>query len=118
MIIWSCVTDLSCLPDSGPFDDAANDTSGDSPSVGENTFVTNVRRIVLRSAFAQASYPISRFRRVEIGVEATHLDDGIRQFREPYEPFSGIQTRDVQTSLIDLPGADYIRPSTALTSRS
>ncbi|MEP6744920.1 MAG: BamA/TamA family outer membrane protein, partial [Gemmatimonadota bacterium] len=87
----------------------------DSPSVGENTFVTNVRRIVLRSAFAQASYPISRFRRVEVGVEATHLDDGIRQFREPYEPFSGIQTRDVQTSLIDLPGADYIRPSTALT---
>ncbi len=33
---WTCVTDVSCEPDSGPLDDAPNDTSsaGDAPSDG------------------------------------------------------------------------------------
>ena len=86
----------------------------DDPMPGENTYIENVRRIVLRSAFARASYPFTRFRRVELGVEATHLDDGIRQYRTQYIPSTG-QPVNQNTNLLDLPGADYVRPSVALT---
>jgi len=87
----------------------------DTPVEGVNTFVTNVRRIILRSAFLNAAYPISRFRRVELGFEATHLDDGIRRYREVYDPFTGASLDAGESDLIDLPGADFIRPSIALT---
>jgi outer membrane protein assembly factor BamA len=63
----------------------------------------------------QASYPISRFRRFEVGMEATHLDDGIRQYKEYYDPISGASLDAGSSDLIDLPGADYVRPSIALT---
>jgi hypothetical protein len=87
----------------------------DSPSVGVNTYYENIRRIVFRTAFAQASYPFSRFRRIEAGVEATHLDDGIRQFPTVYDPSTGIPLQQDGSTLLDLPGADYVRPSVALT---
>ena len=87
----------------------------DDPSVGTNTYIENVRRIVFRSAFARAAYPFSRFRRVELGVEATHLDDGIREFRTQYDPGTGTQTAETEFSNRDLPGADYVRPSLAFT---
>ncbi|MBW8773394.1 MAG: hypothetical protein JF590_08915, partial [Gemmatimonadetes bacterium] len=87
----------------------------DSPAVGVNTYYENIRRIVFRTAFAQASYPFNRFRRIEAGVEATHLDDGIRQFPTVYDPSTGIPLKQDNSTLLDLPGADYVRPSVALT---
>ncbi|HVX89711.1 MAG TPA: BamA/TamA family outer membrane protein [Gemmatimonadales bacterium] len=87
----------------------------DQPVPGVNTYVESVRRIVFRSAFAQAAYPFSRFRRVELGLEATHLDDGVREFSTIYDPGSGAALADPEIHSHDLPGADYIRPSVALT---
>src|SRR5919112_2139559 len=37
------------------------------PSAGENTRITRIRRLVVRSAFSSAYYPISRFQRIEAG---------------------------------------------------
>src|SRR5436309_12345308 len=34
------------------------------PATGNNIFITNVRRLVLRSVFGQAYYPITRFQRI------------------------------------------------------
>ncbi|HET7041165.1 MAG TPA: BamA/TamA family outer membrane protein, partial [Gemmatimonadales bacterium] len=87
----------------------------DPNNPAQNLYIENVRRIVFRSAFAQAAYPFSRFRRIEAGVEATHLDDGIRQFITPYDPNSGIVTDNTRDNLVDLPGASFVRPSLALT---
>src|SRR5262249_17817410 len=42
----------------------------DSPAVGQNVFVTNLRRIVVRSAAGYGYYPLSRFERIEFGAEA------------------------------------------------
>ena len=94
---------------------APSTISVDTPSPGVNTYYENVRRIIFRSAFAQASYPFSRFRRVEVGLEATHLDDGIRQYPTVYDPASGIPLDQRPSNLIDLPGASYVQPSAALT---
>jgi Tol biopolymer transport system component len=81
---------------------------------GLNDYIEDVRRIILRSAFAQASYPFNRFRRLEFGVEATHLDDGIREYRTTYLPSTGDPIAQ-DSKITDLPGADYIRPSIGLT---
>lgn len=86
----------------------------DSPGVGLNTYYENVRRIIFRSAFAQASYPFNRFRRIEAGIEATHLDDGIRQFTTVYDPLTGA-SGNTDSRVLDLPGATYVQPSLALT---
>ena len=86
-----------------------------TPQPGVNTYVESVRRIVFRSAFAQAAYPFSRFRRVELGVEATHLDDGVREFSTVYDPGTGAPLTDPEIHSHDLPGANYVRPSVALT---
>jgi Tol biopolymer transport system component len=80
----------------------------------EDLYIENVRRIVLRSAFAQAAYPFSRHRRVEAGIAATHLDDGIRQFITPFNPGTGAATNYTEQTIRDLPGADYIQSSAAL----
>ncbi|HTK55468.1 MAG TPA: BamA/TamA family outer membrane protein, partial [Gemmatimonadales bacterium] len=81
---------------------------------GYNDYIEDVRRIILRSAFAQASYPFNRFRRLEFGVEATHLDDGIREYRTVYFPPTGEPVAQ-DSKITDLPGADYVRPSIGLT---
>jgi Tol biopolymer transport system component len=81
---------------------------------GLNEYVETVRRMVFRSAFAQAAYPFSRFRRVELAVEATHLDDGFREYTTVYDPISGAAGA-TESHTFELPGADYVRPSIALT---
>ncbi len=80
----------------------------------ENVFVTNIRRIVLRSAFAQASYPISRFRRIEGGIRATAVDDALLSISEFFDPFSGLLTREPQVDRRGLESTGYIQPSIAL----
>ena len=83
----------------------------DSP---ENLLITDVRRIVLRSAFGQASYPLSRFRRIEMGLRLTNVDDAILRLNEYFDPFSGLYTRDPEVEKIGLSSTGYVQPSLAL----
>lgn len=80
----------------------------------ENLLTTNVRRIVLRSAFAQGAYPLSRFRRLEVGLRGTLVDDAILSLREYYDPFTGFYTRDPELDRFGLGSTSYVQPSLAL----
>ena len=84
------------------------------PSPAENTFVTNVRRLVVRSAFGQAYYPISRFRRIEGSLRVANVDDALLSILEPYNPVFGNATEDPTLETNNRPGVNYLQPSTAL----
>ncbi len=80
---------------------------------GESLLTTNIRRIVLRSAFGVANYPLSRFRRFEFGIRATAVDDAILHYREYFDPFSGYYTREPALDRTGLQSATYLQPSVA-----
>ena len=81
---------------------------------GTNNFITNIRRLVVRSAFASAYYPVSRFQRIETGMRFANVDDAILQIKEPYDPATGFATDDPFLETDNLPGVTYLQPSTAL----
>jgi Tol biopolymer transport system component len=81
---------------------------------GENTFITNYRRLVVRSLFGQAFYPVSRFQRIEAAMRFANVDDAILQIREPYDPVTGFPTQDAFLETQKLPGVNYVQPSLAL----
>jgi Tol biopolymer transport system component len=85
---------------------------GDTPT--ENIFVTNIRRLVVRSAFSSAYYPLSRFQRVEAGMRFANVDDAILKINEPYNPATGFATDDPFLETDNLPGVTYAQPSAAL----
>ncbi len=85
-----------------------------TPSASENTFITNIRRLVVRSAFGSAYYPVSRFQRIETGIRFANVDDAILQIKEPYDPISGVATADAFLETENLAGVNYLQPSTAL----
>jgi hypothetical protein len=84
------------------------------PQTGDNIFITNVRRLVLRSAFGQAFYPISRFQRIEASMRVANVDDALLRINEPYDPATGFATADPFLETQNLPGISYLQPSTAL----
>jgi len=86
----------------------------DGPTDFEQTFVTRYRRLVLRSAFAQAAYPFSRFARIEGGLRATNVDDAILDINEVYDPFTGALTRDIFQERTGLGSVGFVQPSMAL----
>jgi len=84
------------------------------PQTGDNIFITNVRRLVVRSAFGQAYYPLSRFQRLEASMRFANVDDALLQINEPYNPSTGFATADPFLETNDLPGINYLQPSVAL----
>ncbi|MEO7137628.1 MAG: BamA/TamA family outer membrane protein [Gemmatimonadales bacterium] len=86
----------------------------DDPGPGENTFVTNVRRLVVRSIFGQAYYPISRFQRIEGSLRAANVDDALLSILEPYSRATLNATDDPALVTDNRPGINYLQPSTAL----
>ena len=85
---------------------------GDSPT--ENIFVTRIRRLVVRSAFGSAYYPLSRFQRIEAGMRFANVDDAILNINEPYNPATGFATDDPFLETENRPGVTYAQPSAAL----
>ena len=84
------------------------------PQPGLNTFVTNIRRLVVRSIFAQAYYPLSRFQRIEAGARFANVDDAILSVNESYIPQTGQAFDDPTLTTDNLPGVNYAQPSAAL----
>src|SRR3954471_8995263 len=85
-----------------------------TPSASENTFVTNVRRLVVRSLFGQAFYPISRFRRLEGGLRFANVDDAVLSILEPYDRQFGFPTQEPTLVTDNRRGISYVQPSVAL----
>ena len=83
------------------------------PSPEENTFVTNIRRLVLRDISAQGFYPFSRFSRVEGSVSFANIHDDLLQIKEPYFSNSGIPSRQPTLETTGLESITYLQPSMA-----
>ena len=77
------------------------------PNTGEPLYIERIRRLVFRSAFLAAQYPLSRFSRFELGLQATNVDDAVYQIVEPL--FS-----DVTVQKIGLGSHNYVQPRLAL----
>lgn len=92
----------------------APETQIGTPTVSENTLIYNIRRLVIRSAFGQASYPLSRFQRVEAGVQLSNVDDALLSIRQAYDPATSSGTRDAFLVTENRPGANFVQPSAAL----
>jgi len=86
----------------------------DPDNPGGNIFVTNIRRLVVRSVFSQAYYPLSRFQRLEASMRFANVDDALLQINEPYDPTSGFATADPFLETLDLQSVNYAQPSMAL----
>ena len=84
------------------------------PQTGDNIFITNVRRLVVRSVFGQGYYPLSRFQRLEGSLRFSNVDDALLQINEPYDPNTGFATADPFLQTVNLPGVNYLQPSLAL----
>ncbi len=78
-------------------------------------FVTNLRRIVARSVQGFGYYPLSRFQRIELGLEATTISDRLQSIFEPYNRRTGVATDNPFSREVSLPGASYVAPSLAMT---
>jgi len=85
-----------------------------SPRPGEAIFVTNIRRLIVRSVFASAYYPVSRFRRIETGLRFANVDDAILQVKEPFDPTTGFPTDDPFLDTQNRKGVTYVQPNVAL----
>ncbi len=86
----------------------------DGPREGEATFVTNIRRFVLRSVFGQATYPITRFQRFEAGLSFSNVDDATLSILEPFNPATGFRTANPQLVTTNNSNVSFATPSVAL----
>ncbi|MDX2191700.1 MAG: BamA/TamA family outer membrane protein, partial [Gemmatimonadales bacterium] len=79
----------------------------------EQVFVQRLRRLIFRSAFARAAYPLTRFARLEAGLSLTSLDDGELQIRQPYSTVTGLPTAFATQERVTLATRNYATPSVA-----
>ena len=85
----------------------------DQPAPGQNTYVTNIRRLVIRQAFVTGFYPLSRFQRLEGTFRVASADDARQSYFEPYDPNTGIITANPTTVQVGLGVENYIEPGAA-----
>ncbi|HEY4321992.1 MAG TPA: DPP IV N-terminal domain-containing protein [Gemmatimonadales bacterium] len=83
------------------------------PSEFEQTYVTEVQRIVLRSAFITGSYPVSRFQRFELGTHLTNVENAVLDYYQPFDPSTGVATEDAYSQKTILQETGFVQPSIA-----
>jgi len=74
--------------------------------------ITNLRRLVARSAQGQALYPLSRFKRLEFGLTAAAISDRLQTITETFDQAGNPNSEPVSRER-SLPGASYVEPSVA-----
>jgi hypothetical protein len=80
----------------------------------EALYTERIRRLVLRNVSAYGAYPFSRFRRFEIGASVVNVEDDIRLYTQPFDPFTGTSTRSPFIETISGPNITFVQPSAAL----
>jgi dipeptidyl aminopeptidase/acylaminoacyl peptidase len=83
-------------------------TPGDSADV----FVSRIRRFVIREAFGEAAYPMSRFSRVEFGLHLVNINDATLELSSGFDAVTG-QFLGQRYRTIGGPSASYIQPTLA-----
>jgi Tol biopolymer transport system component len=89
-------------------------TRYEGPNPDGNFVLTpRIQRFVIREAFAQAYYPFSRFRRVELGLHASNISQDTLQQRYLVDPFGNVLgVADPETR--NGSSINYVSPSLAL----
>src|SRR6266699_3047190 len=82
------------------------------PGVGDSleVFSTRIRRFVIRDAFAESSYPFSRFNRIELGLHAVNVSEATLDLQTLYDASGPFDQRLVQGGG---PSATFVQPSIA-----
>ncbi|MEZ4456758.1 MAG: BamA/TamA family outer membrane protein [Gemmatimonadales bacterium] len=83
------------------------------PSSQENTYITNIQRLVLRDINGIAYYPFSRFSRVEGSLSLANVSNDLLQIREPYFIVNGVPSREPTLETVNLENITYLQPSLA-----
>jgi hypothetical protein len=86
----------------------------DTPTPGENAYVTSTRLITYRSIFGRAFYNLNRFQRIEFGLGAGQVDDAMLSYIQYYYAATGAQSRNPQEITLYAPGEKVLVPSVAL----
>jgi Tol biopolymer transport system component len=83
-----------------------------NPGDSLDVFSTRIRRFVSRSLFTTASYPMSRFNRIELGMQAVNVSEATLEMQTKFDAVTG---GFVEQSLISGggPTATYLQPSLA-----
>ena len=81
---------------------------------GSVFFTTRIRRLVLRDAFGAASYPFSRFNRVEFGLHVVGVSDAILEQQVYFDPTGSSLGQSTRQTTVH-PSIGYIAPTFALT---
>ena len=84
-----------------------------SDGSGDNVLVTNIQRIVYRSAQFGSYYPIDRFRRLEGDMAVVNVDEHIQRVFEQFDPGTGILTQDPVTRERSVGNSTFLEPSVA-----
>ncbi len=87
-------------------EDPRDPGTGDSLDV----FSTRIRRFVVRDAFAESSYPFSRFNRIELGLHAVNISEATLDLQTLYDSAGPFDQRLVQGGG---PSATFVQPSIA-----
>ncbi len=86
----------------------------DTPTPGENAYVTSTRLITYRSIFGRAFYNLNRFQRIELGLGAGQVDDAMLSYIQYYYAATGAQSRNPEQVTVYAPGEKVLVPSLAL----
>ncbi len=84
----------------------------DRDSAGLRVSVIGLDRFIVRTAFAEASRPFNRFRRVEFGLRANNIGRARQEFIRTFDPSGLLIDRDVVTT--GLGHTNYLQPSIAM----
>ena len=106
---WNWATSLSQSPYffyNGSFIEAGNGREG--------AYVTQLRRIVYRELAGNVSYPMSRFRRLELGASVVQVQDDILQIVEPFDLVTGFALSPAELVTLNLGTTEFVQPRVAL----
>jgi Tol biopolymer transport system component len=81
--------------------------------VGDSLLVysSRIRRFVIRDAFAESSYPFSRFNRIELGMHAVNISEATLTLQTAFDTTGAFQNESVVSN--GGPSATYVQPSIA-----
>ena len=88
------------------------DLPGSSPDSGFQETVS-IQRNIIRSAYVETAYPLSRFTRFELGLRGVNIDQSLVESDNFYD-LGGFYLGSSQPRTIHFEGVNYIQPSLSM----
>lgn len=80
----------------------------------EALYVTQLRRIVYRQLAGDLAYPLSRFRRIELGASLAQVKDDLLNIVEPFDQVTGFATGQAELITQSLGTTEFAEPRIAM----